>query len=53
MFDPITNGHDGGLTKPEFGLIFYQNPEVLGYRDALQIKKIVAVVEPVNDYLSI
>ncbi len=36
VFDLITDGHDSGLAKPEFGLIFYQNPEVLDYRDALQ-----------------
>ena len=53
VFDLITDGHDSGLAKPEFGLIFYQNPEVLGYRDALQNKKIAAVVVPVDDYLSI
>ena len=53
MFDPFTYGHDGGLTKPEFGLIFYQNPEILDYRDAVQNKKIGAVVELVDDYLSI
>ncbi len=53
MFDPITDGHDSGFAKPEFGLILYQNPEVLGYRDALQNKKIAAVVVPVDDYLSI
>ena len=53
MFDLITESHDGGLAKPGFGLIFYQNSEVLGYRDALQNKKIGAVVVPVDDYLSI
>ena len=53
VFDLITDGHDSGLAKPEFGLIFYQNPEVLGYRDAVQNKKIGAVVVPVDDYLSI
>ena len=53
MFDLITDGHDSGLAKPEFGLIFYQNPEVLGYRDAVQNKKNAAVVVPVDDYLSI
>ena len=53
VFDLITDGHDSGLAKPEFGLIFYQNPEVLGYRDAVQNKKIAAVVVPVDDYLSI
>ena len=53
MFDPITDGHDGDLTKPEFGLIFYQNPEILDYRDAVQNKKIGAVVVPIDDYLSI
>ena len=49
MFDLITDG----LAKPEFDLIFYQNPEILGYRDALQNKKIAAVVVSVDDYLSI
>jgi hypothetical protein len=53
VFDPITDGHDNGLTMPGFGLIFYQNPEVLDYRDAVQNKEISAVVVPVNDYLSI
>jgi hypothetical protein len=53
VFDPITDGHDCGLAKPEFGLMFYQNPEVLSYRDAVQNKKIGAVVVPVDDYLSI
>ena len=53
MFDLTTDGHDRGLAKPEFGLIFYQNPEVLDYRDAVQNKKIGAVVVPVDDYLSI
>ena len=53
MFDLITDGHDSGLAKPEFGLIYYQNPEVLGYRDAVLNKKIAAVVVPVDDYLSI
>ena len=53
MFDLITDGHDSGLAKPEFGLIFYQNPEVLGSRYAIQKKKIAAVVVPVDDYLSI
>jgi len=53
VFDPITDGHDSGFAKPEFGLILYQNPEVLDYRDALQNKKIGAVVVPVNDDLSI
>ena len=53
MFDEIADGHDSGLAKPEFGLIFYQNPEVLGYRDTVQIKKFAAVVVPVDDYLSI
>ena len=53
MFDLITDGHDSGLEKLEFGLIFYQNPEVLGSRDAVQKKKIAAVVVPVDDYLSI
>jgi hypothetical protein len=53
VFDLIAGGHDSGLEKTEFGLIFYQNPEVLGYRDALQNKKMGAVVVPVNDYLSI
>ena len=53
VFHPITDGHDDGLTKPEFGLIFYQNPEILDYRDAVQNKKIGAVVVPVDDYLSI
>jgi hypothetical protein len=53
VFDPITNGHDGGLTKPEFGPIFYQNPEVLDYQDAVQNKKISTVAVPVDDYLSI
>ena len=53
MFDLITDGHDSGLAKTEFGLTFYQNPEVFGYHDAVQIKKIAAVVVPVDDYLSI
>ena len=53
MFDLITDGHDSGLAKPEFGLIFYQNPEVLDCRDALQNKKIAAVAVLVIDYLSI
>ena len=53
MFDLITDGHDSGLAKPEFGLIFYQNLEVLGYRNAVQNKKNAAVVVPVDDYLSI
>ena len=53
MFDLIADGHDSGLAKPEFDLIFYQNPEVLGSRDAVQKKKIAAVVVPVDDYLSI
>ena len=53
MFDLITDGHNSGLAKPEFGLIFYQNPKVLGYRDAVQNKKIAAVVVTVDDYLSI
>ena len=53
VFDLIADGHDSGLAKPKFGLIFYQNPEVLGYRDAVQNKKIAAVVVPVDDYLSI
>ena len=22
VFDPVADGHDNGLTKPEFGLIF-------------------------------
>jgi hypothetical protein len=44
MFDLITDDHDSGLAKPEFGLIFYQNPEVLGYPNAVQNKKIGAVV---------
>jgi hypothetical protein len=53
VFDLITDGHDSSLAKPEFGLIFYQNPGVLGYCDAVQNKKIGAVVIPVDDYLSI
>ena len=53
MFNLITEGHNSSLAKPEFGLIFYQNPEVLGYRDTLQNKKIAAMVVPVGDYLSI
>ena len=53
MFDLINDGHDSSLAKPEFGLIFYQNPGVLGYGDALHNKKIAAVVVPVDDYLSI
>ena len=53
VFDLITGGHDSGLAKPEFGLIFYQNPEVFDYRDTVQNKKIGVVVVPVDDYLSI
>ena len=53
VFDPITENHDCDIAKPGFGLMFYQNPEVLGYRDAVQNKKIGAVVVPVDDYLSI
>jgi hypothetical protein len=53
VFDLITDGHDSGLAKPEFGLIFYQNPEVLGCCDTLRNEKIGAVVIPLDDYLSI
>ena len=53
VFDPLADGHDGGLTKPGFGLIITKNPEVLGCRDAGQNKKIDAVVLSAGDYLSI
>ena len=53
MFSPVADCHDYGLTKPEFGLIFLQNPEILGYRDTGQHKEIDAVFVLVIDYLSI
>ena len=53
VFDPVADVHNGGPAKPEFDLIFSQNPEVLACRDAGQNKKIDAVVMAVGDYLSI
>ena len=53
VFDSVADVHNGGPQKPEFDLIFLQNPEVLACRDAGQNKKIDAVVMAVGDYLSI
>ena len=53
VFDPVADGHDGGLTKPGFGLIFNRIQKFPAAAMLVKIKKIDAVVLSAGDYLSI